>query len=113
MLSREVVMTNDNRACPKSIDASLNEVTSTIYARREVEALLAYNGRKMLAHLLEDISQQYRASCTDENNVPPEQMWPLATLKAYDVFIPLCEAWLADLKAAQGTLESQTNVNST
>lgn len=106
-------MANDDRSCPKSIDASLDDVTATIYARRDVEALLAYNGRKMLAHLVEVITQQYRASCTDEHDVPPEQMWPRATLKAYDVFIPLCEAWLADLKAAQGTLESQTNKNPT
>jgi len=97
-------MTNDNRASPHTMNTTLEDVTSTAYARRDIEALLAYNGSKMLAHLVEIMTQQYRASCTDANDVPPAQIWPLATLKAYDVFIPLCEAWLTEIKTAQSTL---------
>lgn len=98
-------MTDENPISLEDVRANLIRLGSAGYAEDDIKALLQYNGISMLGYLTDKIGTQYRKSFTNKWEVPTANLWQPARLKAYDLYIPLVEAWLTSLKKERDDLK--------
>ncbi len=90
----------------ETIQQYMQEITSLGYADDEVVRFLQFNGENMLRQLTETICNNFKVILRIYK-IPPQTLYEPATIKAYDVFIPICERWVMQLKAEREQLKKE------
>ena len=92
----------------ETIQQYMEDITGLGYAEDDVILFLRSNGESMLRQLTETICSNFKVILRIYE-IPPRTLYEPATIKAYDIFIPIVERWLSELKEEHKALKKRLN----
>lgn len=96
-----------NRPLPNEfIQLYLDDMDNMGHVEDDVKRFLYFNGNTMISRLTHDICQPF-SYIYGAHGVPPQYLYDPATVKAYDIFIPMAEQWIIGLKEKRKLLKEQ------
>lgn len=90
----------------ETIQQYMQDITGLGYAEDDVILFLRFNGENMLRQLIETLCSNFKVILR-VYEIPPRTLYEPATIKAYDIFIPIVERWLRELRAERKRLKEQ------
>ncbi len=99
-------MKNKRNLAAIEIYKNLEQTLTLSYIKSDIAEYIRFYEQRIINHIVAQISNQYSSNTANEN-IPSSHFWDIATLKAYDIALPLLKEWLAEMRQTQTRLKEK------